>query len=331
MEEKKKEKQEKREEERRRSDTFESVANAYLDFIAGGITENHLERQRARLANNIFPYVGERPITEISRADIIEAVKRIEERGAIETAHRVFAICNSVFKFAAANEKIPYNILADVDKKNILSPAPEKHYPTITDKEEVGRLLHAIDGYMGEAVTRYALQLIPFLAVRPGNFRNMKWKDIDIANSQWIIPGEEMKVKRKKKAVNDFRPHVVPLSLQAIQIIEKLRPLTGNGPYVLPSARSKSRPMSNNTLNAALIRLGYKGQLTPHSFRAMFSTIAHGHIEEHGHHSDVIERQLDHEEPNAVKRAYNHSEYLPQRRELMQWWGDWLDEAKRSV
>jgi len=328
MEEKKENKVKKAQEEIKKSDTFQKVSEEYFNFIQSSLSQSHLNRQKARLKNDIYPYIGNTPISEVNRTDIINAVKKIEERGAIETAHRVYALCNSVFKYAVANEKLPHNIMADIDKKHILQTPTKQNYPTITEPKEIKYLLEAIESYKGEAITRYALQLLPYVVSRPGNFRAMKWEDIDFKNSQWIIPGNEMKVKIKKKDTNEYQPHIVPLSKQAMKIIKELQPLTSDSTYVFHSSLSKHRPMSDNTLNTALKRLGYKGQMNPHSFRAMFSTIAHEHIDKHSFHSGVIERQLAHKETNKVKSAYDHSEYLPQRKKLMQWWADWLDEVK---
>ncbi len=302
----------------KKSDTFKKVAEEFFKHKTD-LSEGHLKRQKARLSNDIYPFIGDTPITEITRLNIIESVKRIEARGTIETAHRVLSLCNSVFRYATAHEKIPYNILADIDRKNILKPAPDKNYPTITDPEEIKHLLNALDGYKGEAITRYALQLLPFVAARPGNIRSAEWSEIDFENYQWVISGEKMKTGGK---------HIIPLSLQAMKIIKELQMLTGDGEYLFPSPLDKKRPMSDNTLNAALKRLGYKGQMNPHSFRAMFSTVLHEKITEHNFHSGIIERQLAHKEKNKVKAAYDHSEYLPQRKELMQWWANWLDGVR---
>ena len=328
MEEKQSIKIKQKKEEVKRADTFEKIAEDYLGLIAANLSEGHLKRQRGRLEKDIYPYIGSTPISEVSRLDIIAAIQKIEQRGAIETAHRVFYLCSNVFKYAVTNEKIPYNILADIDKKHILQSSPEKHYPVLTNPKDIKALLAAIDGYRGEIVTRFALKLLPYLAARPGNVRMAKWENIDFKKSQWAIPGEEMKVRVKRQGIDEYQPHIVPLSTQAMAIIDELRLFTGDGIYLFPSPLSKSRPMSDNTLSAAFRRMGYKGQMNPHSFRSLFSTVAHENINIHGFHSDIIERQLAHKERNSVKAAYDHSEYLPQRKELMQWWADFLDGVK---
>ena len=317
------------EEEVKQSDTFKKVAEAFFNNKTE-LSEGHLKRQKARLKNDIYPFIGNIPITEVTRLDIINAVKKIEDRGTIETAHRVLSLCNEVFRYATAHEKIPHNILADIDKKSILKPSPDKHYPTITEPEEIKHLLNAIDGYKGEAITRYALQLLPYLASRSGNIRMAEWREIDFESSQWVIDGEKMKVKVKIEGTNNYQPHAVPLSLQAMEIIKELQMLTRESKYLFPSPLDNKRPMSDNTLNSGLKRLGYKGLMTPHSFRSMFSTVMNEKIDQHGFHTDIIERQLAHIERNKVKSAYNHAEYLPQRKELMQWWADYLDRVKRG-
>lgn len=313
------EKERKEKENQQKAETFSVVAEEFFQHKTN-ISENHRKRQRRRLELDILPYVGSKPIVEIERKEIIECIKRIEARGAIETAHRVFSLCNEIFGYAAANEKIPFNILRDIDKSNVFKTPKEKNYPTITNPLEIKYLLQAIDDYRGDPITRYALKFAPYVAMRPGNIRLAEWEEFDLDKKQWIIPAEKMKMKEK---------HIVPLSKQVLAIIEELRPLTGDSPYLFHSPIYKKRPMSDNTLNTALKRLGYKGRMVAHGFRAMFSTIAHEHISEHGFHSDVIERQLAHGERNAVKAAYNHAEYLNERRELMQWWADWLDGVRK--
>ena len=190
--------------------------------------------------------------------------------------------------------------------------------------------MEVIDGYQGELSTKYALRLLPHLAVRPGNLRLAEWKEIDFENSEWVIPGKKMKIKVKYKGTDELQPHIVPLSKQVMKIIKELKKFTADGPYLFPSTLDKKRAISDNTLSSAMKRLGYKDKMNPHSFRAMFSTILHSKIDEHGFHSDMIERKLAHKESNRVKAAYNHAQYLPQRKEMMQWWSDYLDELKRK-
>jgi len=312
-----------------KTDTFSKIAE---DFLAHKtkITDDYKDMQRRRLERHIYPSLKNVPIKSIVRADIIELIRLIEANGTLEMASRVFSLCNEIFRYAAANDKIPYNILQDIDKKSVFKQPDEKHYPVILDEQEIKILLDVIDDYKGDISTKYALRLLPHLASRPGNIRVAEWKEIDFENSEWIIPGEKMKIKVKYKGTNELQPHIVPLSKHSMKIIKELKKFTGDGPYLFPSTLHKDRPMSDNTLSSAMKRLGYKDKMNPHSFRAMFSTILHGKIEEHGFHSDIIERQLAHKERNKVKAAYNHAEYLPQRKKMMQWWSNYLDKVKNG-
>ncbi len=317
----------KTEEAIKRSDTFSKMAEDLL-VHKRKISDDYRDMQRRRLEKHIFPTLRNTPISNISRADIIELIKVIESNGTLEMANRVFSLCNEIFRYAAANEKIPYNILQDIDKKSVFIQPEEKHFPVILDEKEIKPLLKAMENYTGELSTAYALKLLPHLAARPGNIMLAEWKEIDFKNAQWIIPGKKMKIKVSYKGTDKLQPHITPLSTQVMKIIKELKRFTGDSPYLFPSTLSKKKPISENTLAQAISRLGYKDKMKPHSFRAMFSTILHGKIEEHGFHSDIIERQLAHKERNKVKAAYNHAEYLPQRKEMMQWWSDHLDSIK---
>lgn len=325
------EKQEKKKvqiaEEIKKVDTFGKIAEDFLTHKTK-ISDDYRDMQRRRLERHIFPSLKNIPIEDISRANIIELVKLIEANGTLEMASRVFSLCNGIFRYASANEKIPYNILQDIDKKSVFRQTEEKHYPVILDEKEIKILLESIDGYQGEISTKYALRLLPYFASRPGNLILAEWKEIDFENSQWIIPGAKMKVKVTYRGTDKLQPHIVPLSRQAIKIIKEIKKFTGDSPYLFPSTLSKNRSISDNTLATAMHRLGYKDKMTPHSFRAMFSTILHDNMNVHGFHSEIIERQLAHKEQNKVKASYNHAEYLPQRKELMQWWADYLDRVK---
>lgn len=187
---------------------------------------------------------------------------------------------------------------------------------TITDPKKIGDLMRVIPGYEGNLITRCALKLAPLVFVRPGELRHAEWSEIDLDLAQWKIPADKMKMRQV---------HIVPLSKQALAVLVEISGLTGTGKFVFPSLRSGSRPMSNNTINAALRRMGYgKEELTGHGFRSMASTLLH----ENGWKTDVIERQLAHAEGNSVKAAYNHAQHLPERRKMMQWWADYLDDLK---
>jgi len=328
-EEKQQNKKEQIEIDLKKEDTFGKISKSFLNHKTK-ISDDYRDMQLRRLDRHIYPKLEHTPISEITRSDIIDLIKVIESNGTLEMANRVFSLCNEVFRYASANEKIPYNILQDIDKKSVFIQKEEKHFPVILDEEEIKILLEDIENYKGEVSTAYALKLLPYLATRPGNLIVAKWRDIDFKKSQWIIPGEQMKIKVKYKGTDKLQPHVVPLSTQVMKIIMELKKFNGNSPYLFTSTLSKYRAISDNTLAQAMKRLGYKDKMKPHSFRAMFSTILHSKIEEHGFHSDIIERQLAHKESNRVKAAYNHAEYLSQRKEMMQWWSDHLDKIKKD-
>ncbi|MET0049660.1 MAG: site-specific integrase, partial [Candidatus Thiodiazotropha sp.] len=195
----------------------------------------------------------------------------------------------------------------------------QKHHASITDPKKIGELLRAVDGYEGSLVTRCALQLASLTFVRPGELRHAEWAEIDLDKAEWRIPAEKMKMRTV---------HIVPLSTQALRVLNEIEPLTGRGKYVFPGIRSNQRPMSENTVNAALRRLGYtKEEMTGHGFRSMASTI----LNEQGWHRDAIERQLAHAERNSVRAAYNYAEHLPERVKMMQWWADYLDKLKAGA
>jgi integrase len=221
-------------------------------------------------------------------------------------------VCGQVFRYGVATGRVERDVTADL--KGALSDVPEKHYPTITAPEEIGGLMRAIDGLNGSLGVRLALKLQAYTFVRPGELRKAEWKEIDLDKAEWRIPPARMKMKRL---------HIVPLSTQALDVLRELRLFTGEMKYLFPTFRSTERPMSDATVNAALRRLSYKQDVfTGHSFRSMASTI----LNEHQFNRDWIERQLAHVEGNSVRAAYNYADYLPERRKMMQWWADWLDE-----
>ncbi len=293
---------------------FENLAWEW--FSKQNWTEGHRRTVKGRLNLNILPWLGDRPVNEITPQEILAICRRVESRGAIETAHRCRTIISQVFRYCVASGLAASDPCRDL--RNALAPVPEKHMATILDPKQIGTLLRAMDGYKGHTVTRAALRLAPLVFVRPGELRKMEWPEIIFAESQWKIPAEKMKGKV---------PHIVPLSWQTLEIIKDLHPLTGEGNYVFPSIRSTARPMSENTVNGALRRLGYtKEELTSHGFRSMASTLLH----ELGWQSHLVERQLAHKD-STVRGVYNHAEYLPERKEMMQAWADYLGELKRGA
>ena len=295
--------------------SFEAVAREWFIKFAPGWSAGHANRILRRLENDVFPWLGSRSIEQIDPPELLKVVRRIESRGALETAHRAIRNCGQVFRYAVATGRAERDPTTDLS--GALPPARSRHYPTITDPEAIGDLLRAIDGYQGSPITRGALRLAPLVFVRPGELRHAEWPDINLKSAEWRIPPEKMKNRRI---------HLVPLSRQAITILKELQPLTGHGQYLFPGRRSPRRPMSENTINAALRNLGYdKNQMTGHGFRSMASTL----LNEQGcWHPDSIERQLAHVEGNSVRAAYNYAEHLEERRRMMQWWADYLDGLK---
>ena len=273
----------------------------------------HAETVWSRLDRLVLPYLGDLSPREITAPELLQILRRIEARGHIELAHRTCQIVGQVLRYGIATGKAERDVAADL--RGALTPRKAKHYPTITDPQEIGALMRALHGFSGSPIVRCAMLFQAYTAVRPGELRHAEWKEI--SGDLWKIPAEKMKMRKD---------HIVPLSEQALSVLQTLHPLTGEGPYLFPSFRTPKRPFSDATVNAALRRLGYsQEEFTGHSFRSMFSTIAN----ENQWPPDVIERQLAHIEKNAVRAAYNHAEFLDQRKELMRWWGEWLESQIR--
>lgn len=294
--------------------TFEHVAREWYERFKPKWSPSHSLDVIQRLEKNVFPSLGPRPIRDITAPELLAAVRLIEGRGAIESARRVLQMCGQIFRYAIATGQADRDIAADL--RGALPPAREKHHASITDPKGVAQLLRAIDGYQGSFVAHCALRIAPLVFARPGELRHAEWSEIDFDKAEWRIPAEKMKMREQ---------HIVPLSRQAVAILRELQPLTGAGRYVFPSIRTSARPMSENTVLAALRRMGYtKDEMTGHGFRSMASTL----LNEQGWNRDAIERQLAHGERNAVRAAYNFAEFLPERRRMMQAWADYLDKLK---
>lgn len=291
--------------------TFETVAREWFAKYEPKWAKGHSAKIIRRLEVDIFPWLGRRPITAITAPEILAVLRRIEGRGAIDTAHRAHQNVGQVFRYAIATGRAERDPTPDL--RGAIPPPDRSSYASPKEPQAIGALLRAINGYHGLLVTKCALKLAPLVFVRPGELRGAEWREIDLDAAEWRIPAERMKMRA---------PHVVPLSAQAVAILCELQPLTGAGRFVFPSVRSVKRPMSENTVNAALRSLGYaRDQITGHGFRSMASTL----LNEQGWNRDVIERQLAHAERNAVRAAYNYAEYLPERRRMMQAWADYLD------
>lgn len=299
------------------ANSFEIVAREWHAKHLPTWTEHHAITVIGRLETNAFPWIGSRPIGEITAPELLAMLRRIESRGVIETAHRVKQICGQVFRYAVATGRAERDPSADL--RGALPPAKPLHMATITDPKKVAGLLRAIEGYDGHIITKCALRLAPLVFVRPGELRHAEWAEIDLEHAEWRIPAEKMKMRAA---------HIVPLSRQTLAVLREIAQFTGSGRYIFPSLRTGERPMSENTVLAALRRMGYsKEEMTGHGFRSMASTILH----EQGWPSDVIERQLAHRERNNVKAAYNHAQHLPERRKMMQAWADYLESLAKGA
>jgi len=311
-------KAEKRTESEKAVNTFEAVAREWHARQKDVWTEGHTVRTLQRLKRDVFPCVGSRPIADITAPELLMVFRRIESRGAHETAHRARFVCGQVFRYAVATGRAARDPAADL--KGALTPLKTRHHAAITDPKEVAALLRAIDGYQGSFVVKCALQLAPMLFARPGELRQAEWAEIDFEAAEWNIDAARMKMKVA---------HLVPLSTQAVAILRELHALTGRGRYVFPSGRSFARPMSNNAVNAALRRMGFnKDEMCGHGFRAMARTILDEVLQVR---VDFIEHQLAHAVKDPNGRAYNRTAHLTERRKMMQVWADYLDGLKAGA
>jgi len=301
------------------ANTFEAVGREWLSLQENKLAPATYAKAAWTLETLVYPYIGSRPIAKLSATDVLKVLKRIEERGFHETAHRARQRCSQVFRYAVQTERAGHDVTTDL--RGALAPVVSEHHAAITEPARIGELLRAIDGYTGHFVTAFALKLAPLLFVRPGELRHAEWTEFDSGGPepQWRIPAEKMKMGEQ---------HIVPLSKQALALLRELQLRTGNGPYVFPSILSRSRPMSDNTVNAALRRLGYTSdEMTGHGFRSLASTC----LNEQGYQPDLIELQLAHAERNRVRAAYNKAQRLPERRKMMQAWADYLDGLRANA
>ncbi|MDX9795578.1 MAG: tyrosine-type recombinase/integrase [Arcobacteraceae bacterium] len=303
--------------------TFKFVALKWLELMKKSWSESNYKKIKSNLENNAFPHIGNKEIKNITRKEILNIIEKMENRNAIEYANRLLNNIQRIYKYAVTNEWTEYNIISDIDKTNTLQKREKNHMPALTKENEIVQLIKDINSYgidfKSDISTIYALKIFPFLPLRPYNLRSLEWSEIDFNSQKIEIPKEKMKMKV------DF---VLPLSSQAKNILREVEKYKSSI-YVFPSSSSNSKFISENTLNHALHRMGYKNKHSSHGFRSMFSTIAHEKRNEHGINSDVIEACLAHAEPNSVKAAYNRVEkmkYIDEKRVLMQWWSDWIQK-----
>ena len=300
------------------TDTLEVIALEWHGEYAKTWSTVHANTILVRLEKEVFPWLGARPIEEIKAPELLKVLRRMESRGALDTAHRVLNHCGNIFRYAIATGRAERDPAADL--RGALPPVKNNHFSAPTDPKDVAPLLRAIDAYQGSLVVKCAMQLAPILFVRPGELRHAEWSEVDLDTEQWNIPGEKMKMKE---------PHLVPLSHQAVEILRVLQPLTGASQYVFPCGRSFARPMSENAVNAALRRMGFeKSEITGHGFRAMARTILDEVLQVR---PDFIEHQLAHAVRDPNGRAYNRTAHLVERRKMMQQWADYLDGLKAGA
>ena len=301
------------------ANALEFIAREWHQLQTTKWSASHAERIMRRFEREVFPWLGKRDIASIEPPDVLAILRPLEKRGINETAHRVLESLGQVFRYAIAIGKATRNPCADL--KGALAPVQAEHMAALIEPKEVGALLRAIDGHKGSPAVRVALTMSAMLFQRPGEIRGMAWDELDLDAAMWTIPAERMK-RRKQDKLNG-QPHVVPLPKQAIAMLRHLHPVTGHGKYCFPGQRDHDRPMSENTINAALRSLGYASdQMTAHGFRATARTIM---AEALNIDPNVIEAQLAHAVRDPLGRAYNRTTYLPQRKTMMQTWADYMD------
>ena len=297
------------------ANSFEVVAREWFAKQSSTWVASHADKIIQRLERDVFPWLGKRPVADVTAKELLATINRIAERGAADTSHRALQNCGQVFRYAIVTGRAERNPATDL--RGALPPVKQSHHAAILEPAAIGGLLRAVDSYQGAYVTRCALQLAPLLFVRPGELRQAEWTEIDLDAAEWNIPAEKMKTRE---------PHLVPLAPQAVAILRDLQALTGRGRYVFPSPRTGSRPMSNNGVLSALRRMGYgKDEMTGHGFRAMARTILDEVLQ---FRPDYIEHQLAHAVRDPNGRAYNRTAHLAERRKMMTAWADYLDTLR---
>lgn len=299
------------------AESFEVVAREWIKSHMSNKAESHKNKVLRRFELYLFPVIGNKPISDITAPQILEAVRKIENLGIAETAHRTLQTSGQVFRYAVQTGRALRDITADL--KGALSPTKTKNMAAFTDPKDVGQLLRAIDSFKGTLTVQCALRLAPLVFVRPGELRTAKWQDIDLISGEWRF-----------NASKTNTDHLVPLSKQAVEILKEIYPVSGHSVYVFQNGHSSKRPMSEAAINAALKRMGYDTQteITGHGFRAMARTLLH---EKLNTDPNVIEHQLAHSVPDLLGAAYNRTKFISQRREMMQLWSDYLDELKATI
>jgi integrase len=299
-----------------KENSFEAIAGAWYDSWSTARSQRHAEYVKRRLEADVFPVIGKRPVTDIKAPELVRMVKKIEKRGALDIAKRAYQTTGQIFRYAIAHGLAERNPASDVKPGDILASRRKTHYARI-DAKELPTLLCKIETYQGTPTTRLAIKLLALTFVRTGELIGAKWEEFDLEKAEWRIPAERMKMRTL---------HIVPLATQTVHILQMLYGITGDSDFLFPGVRKRNKPMSNNTILGALKRMGYKGRMTGHGFRGLASTVLHEEGFDHAH----IELQLAHQERNKVSASYNHATYLKQRKNIMQWWADYLDNKVTS-
>jgi integrase len=306
-------------------DSFEAVAREWYAVKKDEWARSYGDKIIARLENDVFPWIGKVPIAEVTAPQLLQVMRRIEARGVLETAHRALQDSSQVLRYAVATGKAPSNPARDL--KGALRRPHARHFPAITEPKRFGELLRAIDNYAATPVVRAALKLAPLLLLRPGELRFAEWPEIDLDGALWTVPA--MRMKRELRQKLHGAPHLVPLPKQAVAVLRELHPLTGHAQMVFRGERHHDRAMSENTVNAALRAMGFSAdEVTGHGFRATARTMLHERL---GFDPDVIEAQLAHSVRDSLGRAYNRTEFVEQRRKMLQAWADYLDKLRRGA
>ena len=298
------------------ANSFEVVTREWFEKHVNNLAPTYSKKVRSLFEKRVFPLFGAKPITEVEPSDILTAARRIEESGAVETAHRLIQLCGQIFRYGIATTRVKYDITQGLH--GALPKVTVQHMATITDKKRISELLRAIDAYGGFLPVKCALRLAPLFFVRPGELQKAEWTEFDFEAAEWRIPASKMKMKQR---------HIVPLSQQALSVLEELHAFTGHGRFLFPSIRTETKPIALESMLVAIRSMGFtKEEMTMHGFRGMASTL----LNEQGYNRDWIERQLAHGERDHVRAAYNYAEYLPERRKMMQEWADFLDGLKNA-
>lgn len=304
--------------------TFKEIATKWLTIMEHEWKPITLSKVRGIIENNTFPFFGDSNIADIKRTDVLNALHEMEKRNVLDSANRLLNYLDRIYKYAVTYNYVEHNIIADIDRKNAVKRPILNHFPAVLKEKDIKNLMRDIQTYgelfKADVSTIYALQLAPYVFLRPFNLRHLEWNDINFEKGYLELDGSKMKTGK------DF---VLPLCKTALNILETMKPFSyKRSSFVFPSPTSSLKVISEGTLNQALMRLGYKDIMTPHGFRAMFSTSAHEHIKEHGFHTAIIESCLAHTDSNKVRSAYNREskmKYFEEKKELIEWWEKWLE------